>query len=103
MYKLMFYVPVPYVDQVKNALFAKGAGKIGRYSNCAWQVLGEGQFMPLEGSQAFIGIKDRIEKVEEYYVEMMCDEKCIHDVISALREAHPYETPAYHVLRVEDF
>ena len=103
MYKISFYVPENDLEKVKTALFEAGAGKIGKYSSCAWQVKGEGQFMPLNGSDAFIGEIDRLEKVIEYKVEMVCGKDCIHAVIKALKESHPYETPAYHVIGIEDF
>src|SRR3990167_6213977 len=100
MYQISFYVPENDVEQVKTALFEAGAGKIGQYSHCAWQVKGEGQFMPLNGSNAFIGEVDCLEKVIEYKVEMVCSKHCIHAVINALKKSHPYETPAYHVIRM---
>lgn len=100
MYKLCFYVPATHVEQVKNALFAKGAGRIGDYAACAWQVLGEGQFMPLESSQPFIGEVGKISKVAEYQVEMVCAAKYIHDVIAELQRVHPYEEPAYQFWQV---
>jgi len=103
MYKICFYVPETHVEDVKNALFAKGAGKAGHYSCCAWQILGEGQFMPLEGSKAFSGEQNRLEKVAEYKVEMICEDQYIREVIAALKKAHPYEEPGYDVLRVEEF
>ncbi|WP_305891028.1 hypothetical protein [Methylomonas rosea] len=40
MYKLSFYVPVSHAEQLKQALFEQGAGRIGAYDSCAWQVLG---------------------------------------------------------------
>lgn len=103
MYKICFYVPTAHAEKVKNAMFEKGAGKIGHYGSCAWQTLGEGQFMPLEGSKAFIGEKNRLEIIPEYKVEMVCDAKYIHDVISALKKVHPYEEPAYQVYKLEEF
>lgn len=103
MYKISFYVPEDYIEQVKTALFDAGAGRVGDYSHCAWQVKGEGQFMPLEGSNAFIGAIQCLEKVVEYKVEMVCSEAHIHAAIAALKSAHPYETPAYQVTRFEIF
>jgi structural hemagglutinin/hemolysin toxin protein RtxA len=103
MYKICFYAPDSHVDIVKNAMFAKGAGKIGNYSCCAWQTLGEGQFMPLTGSDAYIGEIGHVEKVAEYKVEMVCDDQYIQEVIAALKTAHPYEEPAYHVWSMERF
>lgn len=102
MYKIIFYIPASHLEIVKNAMFAAGAGKIGKYSHCAWQVLGEGQFMPLTGSHAFIGKQDELEKVQEYKVEMICDNTHIQHVIQALKSTHPYEEPAYFVLAVEN-
>jgi structural hemagglutinin/hemolysin toxin protein RtxA len=103
MYKICFYVPTSHAEQVKDSLFTIGAGKVGEYSCCAWQVLGEGQFMPLEKSNAFLGEKNKLEKVPEYKVEMVCADELIHHAIAALKQSHPYEEPAYHVFRIEDF
>ncbi|VVC76654.1 Putative GTP cyclohydrolase 1 type 2 [Aquicella siphonis] len=102
MYKICFYVPASHVEEVKNSMFSKGAGKIGNYACCAWQTLGEGQFMPLEGSHAFLGQPDQLEKVDEYKVEMVCTDLLLHDAIAALKAAHPYEEPAYQVWRLEN-
>lgn len=103
MYRISFYVPEDYVEQVKIALFDAGAGRIGDYSHCAWQAEGMGQFMPLQGSNAFIGEINCLEKIIEYKVEMICSENQIHAAITALKKSHPYETPAYQVTRCEDF
>jgi structural toxin protein (hemagglutinin/hemolysin) RtxA len=101
MYQISFYVPSSHLEIVKNAMFKQGAGTIGHYSCCAWQVLGEGQFMPLAGSKAFIGEKNKLEKLSEYKVEMVCAAECLSLVIQALKEAHPYEEIAYHILKIE--
>ncbi len=102
-YKICFYAPVSHVEEIKTAMFAKGAGKIGNYSCCAWQVLGEGQFMPLAGSHSFIGAEGQLEKISEYKVEMVCEETHINDVINALKKTHPYEEPAYQVTKLENW
>lgn len=101
MYKVCFYVPSSHVDEVKRAMFAAGAGKVGNYSCCAWQSLGEGQFMPLEGSNAYIGEENQLETVQEFKVEMICDASQIKEAIAALKKSHPYEVPAYQMWRVE--
>lgn len=101
LFKLCFYVPVDNAEQVKSAVFAAGAGRIGHYDCCAWQVRGEGQFRPLAGSRPHIGQQDQIEKVAEYRVEMVCDEAHLKAAVAALRQAHPYEEPAIDVWRLE--
>jgi hypothetical protein len=103
MMKLCFHVPATHLETVKAAVFAAGAGRIGDYEHCAWQVVGQGQFRPLAGSNPFIGAQDQLETLEEYRVEMVCDDHCIVAVVAALRAAHPYEEPAFDVVRVESF
>jgi len=103
MYKVSFLVPVTHVEQVKMAMFNQGAGECGNYKHCAWQTLGEGQFLALEEAHPFIGQKNQLTKVPEYYVEIVCTSNVIHPVITALKEAHPYEEPAYHVIKMEPF
>ncbi len=103
MYTLFFYVPESHLEVVKNAVFAAGAGAIGDYQNCCWQVLGLGQFQPMAGSQPFIGTQNQLEKVAEWRVELVVDAAHIKPAVSALKAAHPYEEPAYAVYRLERF
>ena len=103
MYKLAFFVPPTHLEAVKQAVFAAGGGRLGAYDQCCWQVLGEGQFRPLDGSQPFIGQSGIVERVVEWKVELVVDEGVIADVVTALKAAHPYETPAYEVWRLETF
>lgn len=101
MYKLCFYVPESHLESVKAAVFAVGAGRIGAYDSCCWQVKGQGQFRPLAGSRPFIGTQDAVETVAEYRVELVCADAHVHAAVAALKLAHPYEEPAYDVLRME--
>lgn len=103
MNQLVVYVPASHLDAVKQALFAAGAGRYAHYDCCSWQVLGTGQFRPLGGSQPFIGTQNTLEEVLEYRLEMLCEDRILPKVIAALKNAHPYEEPAYHVLKMLDF
>jgi hypothetical protein len=98
MYKLSFYVPESHLESVKNAVFAAGAGRIGDYDSCCWQVPGQGQFRPLDGSRPFLGQQGVVEAVVEYRVEMVCETAFIKAAVAALLAAHPYETPAWDVV-----
>ena len=100
MYKLSFYVPESHVEPVKAAVFAAGAGRIGDYDSCCWQVLGQGQFRPLAGSAPFIGDAGSVSRLPEYRVEMVCEAQFISAVVDALKAAHPYEEPAYDLVAV---
>ncbi|CZH13930.1 NGG1p interacting factor NIF3 [Legionella pneumophila serogroup 1] len=101
MYMLCFCVPETHLEIVKNAIFATGAGSVDHYQHCAWQTLGEGQFMPLPGSHAFIGKINQLERVPEYKVEIVCTDEQIKAAVAALKKAHPYESPSYQVFHFE--
>lgn len=103
MYKLAFFVPASHVEVVKAAVFAAGGGRIGDYDHCAWQTLGQGQFRPLDGSQPYLGQTGQVEVVEEWKVELVVADELIAQVVAALRQSHPYETPAYEVWRLAAF
>ncbi|RML46419.1 hypothetical protein ALQ97_02883 [Pseudomonas savastanoi pv. glycinea] len=89
MYKLAFFVPPSHVDEVKSAVFAAGAGRIGAYDHCSWQVLGQGQFRPLNGSQPFVGQSGVVESVEEWKVELVVADDLIQQAVLALKQSHP--------------
>ncbi len=55
LYQVYFYVPTKFANSVKEAMFQAGAGKIGAYDKCSWQVLGEGEFRPLQSANPFFG------------------------------------------------
>ena len=101
MYILVVYVPESYIEQVKEALFSAKAGKCGNYDRCCWQILGQGQFRPLEGSHPFSGKKGRQESINEYRLEMIVEDPYIPHVLQSLLKNHPYEKPAYHLLPVK--
>jgi len=103
MYKLGVYIPESHLEQVKTALFEAGAGRIGNYDRCCWQTLGQGQFRPLAGSQPHLGRQDQVERVDEYRVELVVSDAVIRAVMAALRSSHPYEEPAFDVVRLEAF
>ena len=96
--KLTVYVPASHLDAVKEAIFAAGAGQVGDYDRCSWQVLGEGQFRALAGAQPFVGAVGVQESVAEYRVEMVLVRSVLTEVVAALKAAHPYETPAFDVM-----
>ena len=76
-------------------MFATGAGRIGDYDSCCWQTLGQGQFRPIDGAKPYIGQQGVLETVEEYKVELVCQDDLIVAAVAALKQAHPYEEPAY--------
>lgn len=100
MLKLIFFVPETSVETVKQAVFDAGAGCLGDYDRCSWQTLGIGQFRPLDGANPHLGHVGAVERVDEYRVETLVDERVIEAVIEALIQAHPYEEPAWEVVKL---
>lgn len=103
MYKLVFFVPESHLEPVKAAVFATGAGKIGAYDCCCFETCGSGQFRPLSGANPFIGEADTLERVEEVRVELVCEDHLIRAAVTALRQAHPYEEPAFDAWQLSEF
>lgn len=101
MFVIVVYIPESHLEDVKEAMFSAGGGRYENYDKCSWQVLGTGQFHPLEGSNPFIGQPGEVEQVAEYRVEMICEEKYLKQVFKALKKAHPYEEPAYHAYAIK--
>lgn len=98
MVQIIVFVPNDYKELLKDAMFKAGGGKIGNYDSCCFEQEGIGQFRPLENSNTFIGQVGEIEKVVETRIEMSCLKEKLADVIKAMKEAHPYETPAYYAI-----
>ncbi|PLW68068.1 NGG1p interacting factor NIF3 [Pseudohalioglobus lutimaris] len=100
MYKLGFYVPETHLEAVKRSCFDAGAGRIGNYEHCCWQVPGQGQFRPMQGSEPYVGVLGELEQLPEYRVEMVCDASVVRAVVAAMKAAHPYETPAWDLVNL---
>ncbi|MBF6175596.1 Nif3-like dinuclear metal center hexameric protein [Nocardia blacklockiae] len=95
-------VPRAQTETVLAALFAAGAGAGGHYRDCCWQVPGTGQFRPLEGANPTVGEVGSLTRVEEDRVEVVAPPSARSAVLAALRAAHPYESPAFHVTEAAD-
>jgi hypothetical protein len=102
MLKLIYYVPESHLESTKGAIFEAGAGGIGNYEHCAWQVLGTGQFKPVKGANPFIGELDSLEQVPEWRVETIVPEGNAKAVLEALKASHPYEEPAFEFIQLVD-
>lgn len=99
--KLVVFVPKTHAAQVRDAICAAGAGKIGRYDHCSFSTEGEGTFRGDEGTKPFLGRPGRIETANEVRLETIYPRGLKRAVLRALRESHPYEEIAYDLYRVE--
>ena len=99
-FKFAVYVPVKYANKVSRALFDAGAGKIGNYTETSFNIAGQGTFKPMEGTNPFIGKIGEKETVSEIKIETVIPERNLESVIQAMKNAHPYEEPAYDIYEI---
>jgi hypothetical protein len=100
--KLVVFVPREALDDVREALFAAGAGRIGDYERCSWYTEGTGTFLGGEGTDPDVGKPGREERVAELRLETVYPEDREAEVVAALRKAHPYEEPAFDLYALAD-
>lgn len=100
--KLVTYCPVKNYENVAQALFAAGAGKIGNYQNCIFKSEGWGSFLPLENAKPAIGMVNKYETVEESRIEVILPSYLQNAVLEALKKAHPYEEVSYYFSKLEN-
>ncbi len=99
-YKVVVFVPVDALKQVTNAMFGAGAGLIGNYRDCGFHTEGTGTFLPMEGAKPAIGKRGRAESVREMRFETIVPAEKLDAVIAAMKAAHPYEMPAFDILKL---
>lgn len=87
-------------ETVKNALFTAGAGHIGDYAECSFDIEGTGQFTPLPGADPTEGVVGENYRSPELRVEFVAPRRLRHTLIDVLRGAHPYEEPAFDVVEL---
>jgi dinuclear metal center YbgI/SA1388 family protein len=100
--KLVTYVPLAHAEHVRTALFKAGAGKIGEYDSCSFNVEGKGSFRPLEGTRPFAGETGKLHFEDETRIETVFPAILKSKIITALLAAHPYEEVAYDIFPVDN-
>ncbi|MBS1773109.1 MAG: Nif3-like dinuclear metal center hexameric protein [Bacteroidetes bacterium] len=101
--KLYTYVPLADADKVRDALFAVGAGKIAKYSECSFNVQGKGTFRASADANPSIGQAGGArEEVDEVKLEVIIEKHIEGRVLKALFEAHPYEEVAYEIVALDN-
>ena len=100
--KLITYVPKLHATQVRNALFEAGAGKIGNYDSCSYNVEGLGTFKANINAKPFVGEANVLHSEAEIRIEVILPIHLQEFVINALLKSHPYEMPAYDLVKLEN-
>ncbi|WP_192085292.1 Nif3-like dinuclear metal center hexameric protein [Algoriphagus sp. Y33] len=100
--KLVFFTPESDKERVLQAVYDAGAGKIGEYSNCSFQVKGTGTFTPSANANPTIGEHEKAHEEQEVRVEVMVSNHLLANVLKQMRKAHSYEEVAYYVQPLEN-
>jgi len=98
--KLYTFLPVNKAEQVRNAIFKAGGGHIGNYSECSFNAEGTGTFKGEEGTNPYVGIAGKQHQENEIKIEIIFPAWLENDIVTAMKEAHPYEEVAYDVINL---
>ncbi len=93
--KFVTTVPLQYAESVRNALFNAGAGYIGNYDNCSYNIIGEGTFRAEKDANPYVGEIDEMHFESEVRIETVLPVMKKEEVLRALLAVHPYEEPVY--------
>lgn len=95
--KIAVYVPEEAFEKVRETVVAENKCTIGNYKGCTFSGQGEGTFMPLEGSQPYVGTEAVLEKVVERKLEFIAYEEQVTKLLQVIEAVHPYEEVAFDV------
>lgn len=102
LYKLVTFVPSAHAEELRQALFATGAGSIGRYDCCSFNNNGTGTFRASTGCNPFCGKIDELHEEPETRIEVIYEKRIERKLIERLLEVHPYEEPAYDCIQLSN-
>ncbi len=100
--KLFTYVPAEHEVKVREALFSAGAGNIGNYSNCSFNIEGTGSYRGNKDSNPLVGKKGEIRFEKEVQIGVTFHKHLESSVLKALFKSHPYDEVAYEVTTLEN-
>lgn len=95
--KLVVFCPIEHATKLRAALFSAGAGSIGNYDECSFNIEGNGSFRPGESSNPFEGVKGQTSFVHEVRIEVIYESFKEKGVLAAMKMAHPYEEVAHDI------
>ena len=100
--KLTTYIPHSSAATLRNELFKAGAGNIGNYSNCSFNIEGEGTYQGNEDSNPTIGEKGKLHTEPETFLSVIFEKHLENKILDALFNNHPYEEVAYDIVSLDN-
>jgi len=101
--KLVIFCPMEAADQVRSAIFKAGAGHIGNYDSCSYNLEGQGSFRAGKETNPYVGEKDKLHFEKEVRIETIYPVHLERKIIKSMTEAHPYEEVAYDLYPLENY
>jgi len=100
--KLVVFCPDDYAEKVREAIFSAGAGNIGGYDSCSFNMQGQGSFKAGEDTDPFTGKKGELHYEREVRVETIYPVFRQSEILKAMVTAHPYEEVAYDIYPLDN-
>lgn len=102
LFKVVTFCPLKEAEKVRNAIFNAGAGVIGNYDECSFNINGEGTFKANKDAIPYVGEHDKRHTEDEVRIETIFPAHLQSTVVNALIEAHPYEEVAYDIYPIKN-
>jgi dinuclear metal center YbgI/SA1388 family protein len=100
--RLITFAPIDKAEQVRQAVFAAGAGHIGKYAECSFNSNGTGTFKAEQGADPYVGEIGKRHDEHETKIEIVYPFYLEDQVVKALIDNHPYEEVAYDIFTMEN-
>ena len=101
--KLTTYVPHADAAMLRSALFEAGAGNIGNYDHCSFNLKGEGTYRGNEMANPVIGERGEDHSEPETYISVIFEKHLENKILTALFKNHPYEEVAYEIVTLDNY
>ena len=100
--KLVTFVPQAHFEQVRQAIFAAGAGHTGNYDLCGYSLEGKGTFRASDFAKPFAGERGKLHTEPEIRFETVFPSRLSRQIVEALVNSHPYEEPAFDIYALQN-
>ncbi len=95
-------IPEESTNNLRNIICKKNVGIIGNYTHCTTSTKCIGTFKPNKDTNSYIGENNKLEFVNEEKLEFICDIKNAKNIITKIKEIHPYEEPVIDIIPLID-
>lgn len=95
--KVVTFAPNKDAEKVREAMFNAGAGCIGNYDSCSYNLEGNGTFRANDNANPYVGEVGKLHIEPEIRIEVITPKAKLSKVISGMITAHPYEEVAYDI------